>query len=227
MPDAINNSWFDPGVNGECNSAYVNILNAAEAVGIAIVFSAGNDGPNASTITSPKNINTDLVNSFAVGAVNGNSNTFTIAGFSSRGPSICGGEESLLIKPEVSAPGQNVRSCELDGSYGLKSGTSMAAPHVAGAIVLLKEAFPTLTGTEIKLALYFTCRDLGTVGEDNTYGMGIIDVLAAFNYLVDQGNEPVEPGVENDIMFVDVVAEERNCDGLLACLLYTSDAADE
>ena len=216
MPDAINNSWFDPGVNGECNSAYVNILNAAEAVGIAIVFSAGNDGPNASTITSPKNINTSLVNSFAVGAVNGNNANLTVAGFSSRGPSICGGEGSLEIKPEVSAPGQNVRSCELDGNYGLKSGTSMAAPHVAGAIVLLREAFPTLTGAEIKLALYFTCRDLGVPGEDNTYGMGIIDVLAAFNYLVEQGNEPVEPGVENDIMFVDVVAEERNCDGLLA-----------
>ncbi len=216
MPDAINNSWWDPGAQGECNGAYINILNAMEAAGIAVIFSAGNDGPDASTITSPKNINTNLVNAFTVAAVNGNNINFTVAGFSSRGPSICGGEGSLEIKPEVSAPGQNVRSSELDGTYGNKSGTSMAAPHVAGAVLLLKEAFPTLTGAEIKLALYFSCQDLGVPGEDNTYGMGMIDVLGAFNYLIDQGHEPVEPGVENDIMFVDIVAEERNCNGLLA-----------
>lgn len=216
MPDAINNSWWDPGSAGECNGPYINILNALEAAGIACIFSAGNEGPDISTITPPKNINTNLVNAFTVAAVNGNNANFTVAGFSSRGPSTCGGEGSLEIKPEVSAPGQNVRSCELDGLYGNKSGTSMAAPHVAGAVVLLKEAFPNLTGTEIKLALYFTCRDLGEVGEDNTYGMGMIDVLAAFNYLVEDGNEPVEPGAENDIMFVDLVAEERNCEGLLA-----------
>ncbi len=216
MPDAINNSWWDPGATGQCNGPYINILNALEAAGIACVFSAGNEGPDVSTITAPKNINTNLVNAFTVAAVNGNNANFTVAGFSSRGPSICGGEGSLEIKPEVSAPGQNVRSCELDGTYGSKSGTSMAAPHVAGAIVLLKEAFPTLTGAEIKLALYFTCRDLGEEGEDNTYGMGMIDVFAAFNYLVDQGNVPETPGVENDIMFVDVVSEERNCNGLLA-----------
>ncbi len=215
MPDVINNSWFDPGAQNECNGAYINILNAMEAAGIAVIFSAGNEGPDASTITPPKNINTNLVNSFTVAAVNGNNSNFTVAGFSSRGPSICGGEGSLEIKPEVSAPGQNVRSCELDGTYGNKSGTSMAAPHVAGAVILLKEAFPSLTGTEIKLALYFTCQDLGAAGEDNTYGMGMIDVLAAFNYLVEEGNTPVNPGVENDIMFVDVVSEERNCNGLL------------
>ncbi len=216
MPDVINNSWWDPSAEGECNGPYINILNALEAAGIATIFSAGNEGPAVSTITAPKNINTNLVNTFTVAAINGNNLNFPVAGFSSHGPSICGGEGSLEIKPEVSAPGQNVRSCELDGTYGNKSGTSMAAPHVAGAVALLKEAFPALTGTEIKLALYFTCQDLGPAGEDNTYGMGMIDVFAAFNYLINQGNEPVPPGVENDVMFVDIVAEERNCDGLFA-----------
>ncbi|MEM8909492.1 MAG: S8 family serine peptidase, partial [Bacteroidota bacterium] len=144
----------------------------------------------------------------------GNSTNLPIANFSSRGPSTCGGMNSLLIKPEVSAPGVNVRSCGLDGTYNQKSGTSMAAPHVCGAILLLKEAFPELTGTELKLALYFSCTDLGAVGEDNTYGMGIIDVEAAFNYLVNEGNTPVSPLAENDVLLIDIDAQRLNCDGI-------------
>ena len=56
----------------------------------------------------------------------------------------------------------------------------MACPHIVGAIGLLKQAFPTLTGKQIKLALYNTARDLGAAGEDNTYGKGLIDVYAAY-----------------------------------------------
>ena len=218
MPGVINNSWWDPQVaNGEdCMSAYVDVFSALEAAGIAIVFSAGNSGPGASTITTPKNINTDLVNVFSVGALDGNNSTFPIAGFSSRGPSTCtSSDESLLIKPEVSAPGSNVRSCELEGTYGLKSGTSMAAPHACGAVLLLKEAFPELTGTELKLALYFTCTDLGEPGEDNTFGMGIIDLEKAFNYLIDQGHTPVSPHVDNDVILVEVDAQRLNCNSSL------------
>jgi PKD repeat protein len=96
----------------------------------------------------------------------------------------------LLIKPEVSAPGTNVRSAVNGNGYSSFTGTSMASPHVAGAILLLKEAFPTLTGTEIKLALYFSADDLGATGEDNLYGMGIINLEAAYNYLINEGNVP-------------------------------------
>ena len=59
MPDAIGNSWWDPGISNECSSVYVGMLNSMEAAGIAIVFSCGNSGPGASTITRPKNINTN------------------------------------------------------------------------------------------------------------------------------------------------------------------------
>ena len=211
MPDVINNSWRDSSLDDDCNNAYVNVLSALEAVGVAVVFSAGNEGSGASTITPPKNINLDLVHTFAVGALNANTTNFTIAGFSSRGPSVCGGDSSLLIKPEVSAPGVSVRSCVPDGGYGLKSGTSMASPHVAGAILLLKEAFPDLMGYELKEALYFTCTDLGDVGEDNTFGMGIINVEEAFNYLVDLGNDPVSPLVENDVHLFRLDLDEFQC----------------
>jgi subtilisin family serine protease len=192
MPDAIGNSWYDPNYNTlQCDTTSANLyrstLSALEAAGIAVVFSAGNSGPNASTITAPKNINRDETNVYSVGAISSWSylggSTTPIASFSSRGPSLCGGIGSLLIKPEVSAPGVNVRSCiaDNDNAYDTTySGTSMACPHVVGAIGLLKQAFPTLTGKQIKLALYNTARDLGTAGEDNTYGKGLIDVYAAF-----------------------------------------------
>ncbi|MEP0860917.1 MAG: S8 family serine peptidase, partial [Ignavibacterium sp.] len=183
MPDAISNSWYDPDVTNECSGIYKTTLDAVEAAGIAVVFSAGNSGPGASTITKPKNINTNEVNVFCVAAIdavsyNGGNNN-PVASFSSRGPSVCGGTGSLLIKPEVSAPGVNVRSSGSSTGYTVLSGTSMASPHVAGAIALLKQFAPTLTGQQIKFALYNTAIDLGTAGEDNTYGTGLIDVVAA------------------------------------------------
>ena len=184
MPDVISNSWYDPDVTNECSGIYKTTFDALEAAGIAVVFSAGNAGPNASTITKPKNINTNNVNIFCVANINGASwlggSNDPITSSSSRGPSVCGGTGSLLIKPEVSAPGTSVRSCNSSSGYTLATGTSMAAPHVAGAVALLKQAFPSLTGRQILEALYNTARDLGTVGEDNTYGTGLIDVYAAF-----------------------------------------------
>ncbi len=194
MPDVINNSWYDSNADTfQCNAnnIYASVFDALEAAGIAVVFSSGNNGPGVSTITAPKNISTNEVNVFCVGNLDGNNPpTYPIASSSSRGPSICGGAGSLLIKPEVSAPGTSVRSCTSTGVYEYFSGTSMAAPHASGAILVLKEAFPNLTGTEIKYALYYSCTDLGAVGEDNDYGMGIINLLAAYNYLIAQGNIP-------------------------------------
>ncbi|MBX7243093.1 MAG: S8 family serine peptidase [Bacteroidia bacterium] len=195
MPGAINNSWYDPNLTDEClpTNAYKLVLDACEAAGIAVVFSAGNEGPGVSTITMPKNISTSLVNVFCVGNLNGNLATLPIASSSSRGPSDCGGTGSLLIKPEVSAPGTDVRSCIPGAGYANFTGTSMAAPHVCGAIMLLREAFPTITGTEVKLALYYSCTDLGAAGEDNNYGMGIINLEGAYNYLIQQGFVPYVP----------------------------------
>ncbi|HEX9252377.1 MAG TPA: S8 family serine peptidase [Ignavibacteriaceae bacterium] len=184
MPDVISNSWYDPDVSNECSGIYKTTLDAVEAAGIAVVFSAGNNGPGTSTITKPKNINTNNVNVMCTAAIDGASylggNTNPIASFSSRGPSLCGGTGSLLIKPEVSAPGVSVRSSGSATGYTVLSGTSMASPHVAGAVALLKQFAPNLTGKQILEALYNTAVDLGAAGEDNNYGMGLIDVYAAF-----------------------------------------------
>jgi len=222
-PAVINNSWgFGSESNGEeCSSIFSTTFEALEAAGIANVFAAGNDGPGGQTLLAPQNINVNLVNCFTVAALQANNPVWSVADFSSRGPSVCGGTESLLIKPEVSAPGVSVRSSVTSGFYDHFSGTSMASPHVAGAVLLLREAFPTLTGEDILLALYFSCRDLGAPGEDNTFGMGVIDVKAAYDYLVEQGVEPVPGGVENDVMLLDIEDAQTFCgDGFRVGFLF-------
>ncbi len=232
IPDAINNSWGnfpeDGPVPVNCYSSgnpFINIMNALEASGIAVVWSAGNSGPGPETVSTQSIINTNLVNSFSIANVN--ANNLNISNSSSRGPSICdqdGQSEALIIKPEVAAPGVQVRSVSVNGGYTNNSGTSMSAPHVTGAICLLKQAFPNLTGMEIKLALYNTATDLGPAGEDNTFGKGIINCLAAFNYLVDEGNVPADPLAENDVLMVNVVGSGLNCNSSYAPEIYFENA---
>lgn len=194
VPTVINNSWGRDNDSPDwepCPEFAVPVLNAVLAAGIANVFSAGNEGPDPMSIGIPHNINTGLVNSFTIGATS-SQGSFPIADFSSRGPSLCGGEGSILIKPEVAAPGVSVRSSVANGAYDFFSGTSMAAPHTSGAILLLKEAFPELSGEDLQLALYYSATDLGEAGEDNTYGRGIINVKSAYDYL-SQEYFPTEP----------------------------------
>jgi subtilisin family serine protease len=186
MPDAISCSWQDPSQSGgtQCNSTiYINTLTAVEAVGTAVMFSAGNSGPSASSITPPKNLSIDSVSTFAVGNINGNGSfPWPITNSSSRGPSICGGTGTLLIKPEVVAPGTTIRST-IPSGYGNMTGTSMASPHVGGSVALLRSVSPNLTGKQIKAILFTTATDLGTAGEDNTYGKGVINLNAAYMYM--------------------------------------------
>ncbi|MCS7035299.1 MAG: S8 family serine peptidase [Saprospiraceae bacterium] len=209
QPDVVNCSWrASPFSCGD--PLAISILNALEAAGIGVVWAAGNNGPNASTVDSGAAMNMDLVNTFAVGAVNGANPNFPIADFSSRGPSPCGGSGSLAIKPEVVAPGVSVRSAVPGTGYQSFNGTSMAAPHVSGAMLLLRQAFPNLSGIQLKLALYFSARDLGLSGEDNTYGRGMIDLEAAYNYLIQQGHTPAPaPAQALDVLTVNVQVSGR------------------
>ena len=169
----------------------------------------------------------NLVNSFTVAAVNGNNPNYPIADFSSRGPSKCGGTGSLLIKPEVAAPGLNVRSCSYNKDYELLSGTSMASPHTCGTILLLKEAFPYLSGYDLKMALYNSCTDLGDPGEDNTFGMGLINGWAAYNYLILNGNVPVDPIVNRDLILIEVETNAYQCEKKLQAKAYIENAGKD
>jgi len=177
--DVVNNSWgLLNGVN-QCLTEFADDIRALRAAGIAVVFSAGNDGPSFSTSGSPAND----TGSFATGAVDIGSN---IGAFSSRGPSACDGS----VYPEATAPGVDVLTSDLTfgglfpDSYAVSSGTSFAAPHVSGGMALLEGAFPQATVAQIEAALRVSARDGGPEGPDNAYGAGIVDLVGAFDVLV-------------------------------------------
>ena len=218
MPDVINNSWslINPAPGQECESIFRDVLEVLEIAGIAVIWSAGNQGPGFSTIASPKNINTNPVNAFCVGAIRGSVNGFPIFPNSSRGPSRCQ-LSADTIKPEVVAPGANIRSCGLNGNYISSSGTSFSTPHVSGAFLLLKEAFPSLSGKDLLMALYLSAQDLGQVGEDNLYGRGLINVGDAYQYLLGQGNTPVQVTDSNDVAIRDLqTGQPSPCDSFIS-----------
>jgi len=182
-PHVINNSWTCPPREGCAWDTLQAVVENVRAAGILVVASAGNSGSACSTVREPIALY-DAV--FSVGAT-GSSDA--IASFSGRGPVTIDGSNRL--KPDVSAPGVSVRSSVRGGGYGLLSGTSMAGPHVAGAVALLWSAAPGLIGdlditewiVERTARPRTTAQGCGGDGPDdvpnNVYGWGIVDALAA------------------------------------------------
>ena len=184
VPDVVSNSWgLHAGYYGPCRTDFNQSILGAEAAGVIVVFAAGNEGTYG--LRSPANMRMTDLTVFSIGALN-QDNT-TIASFSSQGPTDCDeeGDEGNFTKPEISAVGVDVLSSVPGGSYGTKSGTSMATPHVAGAVLLLRQAFPFATPEEIKYGLYMSSVDLGTEGEDNVFGRGRLDMVEAYLFLMD------------------------------------------
>ncbi len=184
-PHVINNSWGCPTAEG-CNpSNYATMetaVNNLRAAGVVVVVSAGNEGNACSTVQNPAAI---FAGSFSVGATDVSD---AIASFSSRGPVTVDGSNRL--KPDISAPGVNVRSSRPGNLYGFASGTSMAGPHVAGAVALMISANPALAGqvTQIEsilkntanhLLTTSTCGGTANVTPNNVFGHGRINVFAA------------------------------------------------
>jgi len=165
------------------------IVNNTSAAGIFVEVSAGNSGSGCGTVSdAPAMYST----SFSTGAFDISNN---LASFSSRGPSSF--YNPALLKPNVSAPGVNVRSCTRtsDTTYGSMSGTSMAGPHVVGVVALLWSAYPSLvrniaatrtilqnTANPAVITGAQTCG--GTPSSaipNNTFGYGRVNALAAVN----------------------------------------------
>ncbi|WP_456427235.1 S8 family serine peptidase [Rhodocaloribacter sp.] len=185
-PHVINNSWSCPTSEGCNTSNFIDMetaLNALRAAGTVVVVSAGNSGPSCNTVNTPAAI---FEGSLTVGSVNGSD---VISSFSSRGSVTVDG--SGRLKPNVSAPGESVRSSYLGGGYLSLSGTSMAGPHVAATVALMISANPALAGdvnaiediiesTAIPRTTTTACGGIpGDQIPNNTYGYGRVDALAA------------------------------------------------
>lgn len=174
-PDVVNNSWGGgPGID----EWFRDVVTAWRAAGIVPVFAAGNEGSGDGSVSVPGN----YPESFAVGATDIND---ALASFSSRGPSPYG-----EIKPEVAAPGVNVRSSVPGGGYeGGWSGTSMAAPHVAGTVALLRAADASLTVDQIEQILMSSAEPKTdsryTSVPNNGYGHGLLNAFTAVGMVVD------------------------------------------
>src|SRR4029453_1957915 len=157
-------------------------VEAQEAAGIQMVVAAGNSGSGCSTVSDPPSF---YEASYTVGAlVNG---TDSIAGFSSRGPVTADG--SNRTKPDITAPGTSVRSAwnGSDSDYATIQGTSMATPHIAGAMALLWSAIPSLRNQiqPSRDALNSTTVQImdaqcgPATPPNNVYGWGRVDIAAA------------------------------------------------
>lgn len=235
-PDVINNSWGCPVEEGCTTTGTYALMEAAvnnlKSAGIMVVVSAGNSGNggsnDCSTVNTPAAI---FEHSFSVGATNINDD---LASFSSRGPAILNGINRL--KPNVTAPGVNVRSAFPGNSYGPASGTSMAGPHVAGAVALIISASPSLKGqvetiesllenTAKRIQTTQDCGGTANLDINNNFGHGRINVFAAiaqalpikltifYGKIEDAGNRLLwETELESNTAYFDI---ERSTDGFV------------
>ncbi|MGH9175856.1 MAG: S8 family serine peptidase [Vicinamibacterales bacterium] len=177
-PDVVNNSWG----GGGGDPWYQSYVSSWLSAGIIPVFSAGNNGSGCNSMGSPG----DYRNVFGIGATDIND---VLASFSSKGPGVF-----RQLKPDMVAPGENVRSSDnnSDSAYATLSGTSMAAPHVAGTIALMLHENPGANMVDLYFALANTTeQSLGNPPGPDTclrhysiypnpiYGFGRIDAAAA------------------------------------------------
>ncbi|TDN85496.1 S8 family peptidase [Stakelama pacifica] len=146
-------------------------LARATAAGIIVVISAGNDGkadPDGFSLPAlDAAVSKGLI--IIAGSVDSSDR---ISNFSNRAGT---GAAHYLT-----AVGEGVRAPGAEGMPLLWSGTSFSAPQIAGAVALLAQAFPNLTGKQIVELLFRTARDAGAAGIDSVYGNGVLDLTEAF-----------------------------------------------
>ena len=134
--------------NGNGNTK--KVLDELWDAGIMVVAAAGNNGPKENTVTIPGISRKVLTVGSSDDDTYDRGRKVLKTGYSGRGPTAC-----CIVKPEILAPGTGITSCSKDKSgYQVKSGTSMAAPVVSGALALAFEKYPSFTPAEMKLRLY-------------------------------------------------------------------------
>lgn len=147
----------------EPSSVLEDAVNYAVAQGAVVVAAAGNDGTNSANYPAA------YAAAIAVAATDSSN---VRASFSNYGSYV-----------DLSAPGVSILSTFLSSGYSSKSGTSMAAPHVAGAAALLMSYSSAFTTpAQVRAALETSALDLGTSGRDNYYGYGLVQLRSAMQF---------------------------------------------
>jgi subtilisin family serine protease len=136
--------------------------------GVLPVIASGNEGQGKLSVPG------SYPHSHAVGSTNSSD---AVSDFTSRGTITWSGRS--YTKPNVSAPGDFIYSSVPGNKYEHMSGTSMATPHVAGLAALIRSANPRLTAAQIEQIINRSAKDLGTAGNDATFGWGRVDARAA------------------------------------------------
>ncbi len=151
----------------------------AYKAGVLLVASAGNKGSgkdkDMDTVTYPGRYDSVI----AVAAIDKHNRR---ASFSSTGPEV-----------ELAAPGVRIYSTYPEDRYSIKSGTSMACPHVTGTAALVWHAHPEYNNTQLRERLHDTAEDLGPEGKDNEYGYGMVNAGEAV-YVKAQDTDTTPPG---------------------------------
>ncbi len=213
--DIIQQSWSKKYPDNPLYAQHRQASEATLAAGVFHANSTGNQGNQLGSYPIPFNIaapancpppwlhhNQTLLGGRAgVVAVGSTGVTDNRSSFSGRGPSTWKGSahpnippyddywynpEMGLLKPDILAPGEDIKSCSNTDNYGYHwlGGTSQATPHVSGAAALLLDYDPALTSAQLELAMELSAVDLGNVnGKENDYGSGRLDVYAALEYL--------------------------------------------
>ena len=207
-PDAVNCSWsFE---EAGCVEEFLADIEAWRAAGIFPAFAAGNSGPLPGSVTSPG----AYTISFAVGSTDSSD---AVSDFSSQGPSPC----DNAIKPDIAAPGEAVLSA-VPWGYEILSGTSMAAPHVTGAVAVLRSIAPALTVDELESALTSGALDIEDPGADNLSGAGRLDLYVSAQVALHGPGFPVVKAVAT----ADTASEAGPTSGTITITRSGSTAAD-
>ena len=218
----VSMSW---GVYGYYEEMIEPIQKMKEA-GVVPVAAIGNNGEDSSG--SPGNV----YESFGVGAID----KYNKVAWWSSGEVVDwpASYSNSYIKPDFSAPGVSIYSCLPSGEWQYWSGTSMAAPHVAGTVALMLDADPNMTVDNVYDLLKITADDLGEAGKDARFGWGVIDAYAAVElaylncgvegYVKDaETSEPIKWGAQVTVLEVSWGSKETDAEGYYKIWLYPGD----
>ncbi|MBI4861700.1 MAG: S8 family serine peptidase [Candidatus Riflebacteria bacterium] len=174
QPVAVNNSWgvdrSEIEAEGHETTLFWETIRAWRSAGIVPVFAAGNTGTGRTLI--PGSYPTNL-------AVAATDPADRVTAFSGSGRIDWIGW--AFYKPDLAAPGLDIRSAAPGGGVAVKSGTSMATPHVTGLIALQAQLAPRMAVRDRELMLLDGCVDIGDPGRGQRSGEGRIDAIKALS----------------------------------------------